>query len=770
MITETNGYYIQKDVFLFRPLDISQFDENKSRTTAKRQIILIPKGRSNFDFVSLLDLCEFINDGYFATAVSSSKTTAYLSIYSRKHHRFDFGILDEENLVDSWCFLITIKLRSFDITVSIQHHLNDFTFDFDSDFTPIITLEKPKANNIQSSLDNNSPMYRLSTFCSKSRKNIPLCIANYFRKLKRTHAPSSKQSHTDPYKSLEKLLKACPGYVHIDYFATTNENGEREIVGINKLSIVFNWATTQLLKAHYLELDASFKAVKPMAYCVAQGIIYNESIPLSISIANSESKDLYDLVFNDLNKAFEEELKDGKAINTSSNKLEIDSNGQITIKWHKFHVLSDMGQALCSCCTALRINQFFCHRHILEHFGSSSPLGIFAGKILRCFSEENCRAVIAEVSVQLDEYEKCYKEKHQKLPKQLESKINDLRTMIKLNEGDPNSHYYYERWALWIRAECHVTSCSNHSESLHSVLNRIVSSDFVTQLENLIRGVLRHHLLLKDRVGKSINRKINDNISYIIKKLADSSFDVFSYVKDSECKCGEDKYNEKIFGCSIPCRHRILNKKLPLLELQSLLEKNQCKFSFNSCLSNILSNSRSIKSLIQQMFPTNELNDEQKEEIAQCIRSINRSFQLRKPTAIQFSDIDYSRNKIEITYTPAKQSDEKPKPECKTPLRPISLNEEVELVYTVREDQPPHKKIAFRILNETNSEIQKMYPKIKNPQEFCLDYFWDVCAQMEGKQMTEGEPMLKLLANFKLTCWQMADTLQHSDKFFPVPR
>lgn len=52
--------------------------------------------------------------------------------------------LCEKNLADSWHFLINIEPGSFDISVSIQHHPTDLSFDPNSDLTSIITFNKAK--------------------------------------------------------------------------------------------------------------------------------------------------------------------------------------------------------------------------------------------------------------------------------------------------------------------------------------------------------------------------------------------------------------------------------------------------------------------------------------------------------------------------------------------------------------------------------------------------------------------------------------------------
>jgi hypothetical protein len=60
------------------------------------------------------------------------------------------------------------------------------------------------------------------------------------------------------------------------------------------------WAPDQFRGAQFIELDASFRAVRPYVYCVALGIRCNESFPLALVVAPTESAELYNLFFNSM--------------------------------------------------------------------------------------------------------------------------------------------------------------------------------------------------------------------------------------------------------------------------------------------------------------------------------------------------------------------------------------------------------------------------------------------------------------------------------------
>mgnify|MGYP007039331950 CR=1 FL=1 len=74
------------------------------------------------------------------------------------------------------------------------------------------------------------------------------------------------------------------------------------------LSIIFPWSLNLLKFAHYIEFDASFFGMRSYAYCLAQGIFYNESIPLSISIAPQESNELFEMIIDNFNELSENQI------------------------------------------------------------------------------------------------------------------------------------------------------------------------------------------------------------------------------------------------------------------------------------------------------------------------------------------------------------------------------------------------------------------------------------------------------------------------------
>jgi hypothetical protein len=107
--------------------------------------------------------------------------------------------------------------------------------------------------------------------------------------------------------SLVDLAVVLPGEVSISF--ALEPNNPRLVFRIDEVTghkgvIVFPWfhprALEQFLAAQYIEPDASFRALKPYAYSVPFAITANESVPLGLIGALSESTELYHCFFSEL--------------------------------------------------------------------------------------------------------------------------------------------------------------------------------------------------------------------------------------------------------------------------------------------------------------------------------------------------------------------------------------------------------------------------------------------------------------------------------------
>ena len=221
--------------------------------------------------------------------------------------------------------------------------------------------------------------------------------------------------------------------------------------------VQFAWlhptAVDVMKKFAYCELDATFYCLKPYVLTIPQFVIKNCSYPIGIFFGTSESCDLYDLIH--------------EAVDV------FNENSQEKVDF-AFKVLSDGGGALRAFCKKWKLQQFHCHRHLIEWFGTRSLMSVIMMKLLRsanlCEFIKNINLgnqVVGRLCQEnkltpnaMKKYIKFTGQKQRYSPSVLSGE--ELPKMV-------------SRWALWVRE--YVTTCSNHAESFHRVLNHVVAKN-----------------------------------------------------------------------------------------------------------------------------------------------------------------------------------------------------------------------------------------------------------------------------------------------------
>lgn len=101
-------------------------------------------------------------------------------------------------------------------------------------------------------------------------------------------------------------------------------------------------------------------------------------------------------------------------------------------------LVSDIPIFIKSVCKIFGITQFFCHRHISEHFGSSCVLRIQVNKLLKCYSFDHYIHTADEVLKNLCEFEK-ERLKFGPINDELKLKIKEVRIMARFEDCDHQS-------------------------------------------------------------------------------------------------------------------------------------------------------------------------------------------------------------------------------------------------------------------------------------------------------------------------------------------
>jgi hypothetical protein len=170
------------------------------------------------------------------------------------------------------------------------------------------------------------------------------------------------------------------GYCHlrVDRSVTEPQGSHIWYDGADLVSLcwITGWAMEAFDRAQFIELDCSWKAVKPYAYCIPLAIINNEALPLGLILTPTECLQTYKWFFEDLAAYFDCELPSKP-------------------------VLSDEGSALDAFCTHREWPHYFCYFHLIQKFRKWPILQLLATRILRISTHDEFTVALEYVVMQL---------------------------------------------------------------------------------------------------------------------------------------------------------------------------------------------------------------------------------------------------------------------------------------------------------------------------------------------------------------------------------
>lgn len=203
-------------------------------------------------------------------------------------------------------------------------------------------------------------------------------------------------------------------------------------------------------KFSYCELDATFYTMKPYVMCVPQFIKMNAAYPLGLIIGPSESGELYEMLY--------------EAVCHMAQITGINPG-------FTFPVLSDAGSALKGFCRRHSLEQYQCHRHLIEWFGNNSILRVMFIKLLRSQNIEEFRENLRISNMVFKALDS-----EGKISEFVRTKYLKFTGQVIDANGEFAKHRNHEKklkkWCLFMRGK--VTSCSNHAECFHHVLKAAV--------------------------------------------------------------------------------------------------------------------------------------------------------------------------------------------------------------------------------------------------------------------------------------------------------
>jgi hypothetical protein len=251
--------------------------------------------------------------------------------------------------------------------------------------------------------------------------------------------------------SLDDFIDTLPGFTRARVTNTTAaiyQYHGRDLVGFTWIP---GWAWPAYKRMNYVELDGSF-ATHPFTYCIPQGVIKNEGVPLGFSMNTSENSFLFSWFMGDLKEICPEPTE-------FVNKA----------------VLSDKGGGVTKFCEGPPSSpQYNCHRHLIGNFSASSAGGRLATDALRTRSERVYVELRDQLLADADAL--------------VEIGLMKASDAAKFKEFIPEDPKLFVH-GLWHRIALGISSADNHCEGFHSVINKAVRKFFRGCLPERLKAI-----------------------------------------------------------------------------------------------------------------------------------------------------------------------------------------------------------------------------------------------------------------------------------------
>lgn len=538
----------------------SKYKSNTQRPISLKDIGLrtfieiVPFKAQNFNIVSLIQFLDCLTEEFVCNFKSIYKNIISLSCCNKNNFNNNiqiFNIIVSNDLGDIHVYARdnihnnrTLSVVTVDYEICIM--MTPFVMEFHD--CPFFTQDIWESLNKYK----NSMLYTFANYIARKNSNFPIFIKYSFQSFLNKRTLRRRAVSVKGFDDFCKILLHLPGFVYIEFSSEkVQDDGysfkfQDDNFYLKNIIWIMPWALDIIENyTHYLQIDASFKALKPYKFCIYHSIFYNASLPFALSIGPKENKYLYNLLF------------DGLSI--------FQLNEQI---FEKKVVLSDLGNPIKKFCKMHSNIQYFCHRHIIQIFGPRSILGIWAARLLRCKNEINYIQEREYIFIEMDEYKKV---NNSPLIGDDDQKMKNFEIMLKnISEVDQmpdkeqiiKSDYFIANWAIWIRADHHVARCSNHCEGFHGNINKKLPDSgihsFKTGFTIIANYILNYISNYTENCSNSFKNKHNKMIEKVINILSKRPDNYLKCAQDN-CQCGEDDFIESIYGIKFPCTHTILS-------------------------------------------------------------------------------------------------------------------------------------------------------------------------------------------------------------------
>lgn len=748
-------------------------EDDFASLTRHKYIEIVPFGKENFDINSLIDFMDAITQSYICIKLKQSQ--GKISI-TAKHSLLEAGVSIKITIINFTEFHVFIRDG---IHYMDRDDINEIRYVCFQPFSLKNSQFDYFSQNVKWNSDfpfKNSVLFTFGKFSAKDTSNAPLFLKYAFNGFLHSRTLLRKKSILSSNNSFLQMCNHLPGFVYILYQKVTENSSfltkknkkrgflfqiEDSQTILKSLIWIMPWAVRIIDKIHYIELDASYKAVRPYYYCVYHGVYFNSSIPFALSIYPSESEELFELLFIGLDK------------------FKLNSK-----PFESKQVLSDMGPAIISFSKNHFYSNNFCHRHIIERFGANCGMGFWVAKILQSKTYYEYLMIREEILAELYEYETII-DNSPLIDQNRFDKILDLKIMLALPEDIEEgrfgadiieSNYYFTKWANWERRKHHMPRCSNHCEGLHGNVNNLLPKTGIfsmkTGFSKIADYILNYLNRRKDIYGDSFKKKhikIIEKVRTILKNGPNS------YLKcgQQKCDCEDDLYNSSIYGVNFPCVHTILYNLVSNELFQNFIKTNSvdvdelfiicfkfCPYStyeksiFDVKIQDI---SQKITNYFIDKYP--HLTESQS-DITEIVKQFIQCFTYILP---DFLDVGLYQNYHNICLKDEDKREFSFNKKFNNKDKFVIKYEDIKVSTEIGDDV---KNLIKKKYNETQHEVYTLYPKLNTKEEesICFNIFMDYV--FEHPDLNKLNELPRILAKFKIKCWLEADKLMKSNKFF----
>jgi hypothetical protein len=281
-------------------------------------------------------------------------------------------------------------------------------------------------------------------------------------------------------------------------------------------------------KVNCIELDCTFKFMRPYVLSIICAIIMNSYIPLGFFVAPSE-KAVYFTRFYDAFKSY--------------------TNIDLT----SITVLSDRGSGINKFCTTNNIDHVYCVAHTIRLIGNNNHLTFTLKRLLQLTDVEEVNNFLSEFSVTFSE---------ELLQESFLKTISSIGLSVVDNfvTPDPGSPLFYQS-CLAYRVERGIPSTSNSLESLHSHLNdlKLRNTTYWMSISRMMILLQHRFLLFESCIQHNYNLQV-----YRLSHLLTSSSQEFLedevnllHSTIDYCLCKKNIKINRLFDIDFPCIHRL---------------------------------------------------------------------------------------------------------------------------------------------------------------------------------------------------------------------